>query len=79
MSERYSVWEGYHPNADVILIFPYYNGANIFSDYKKEIVSNYDQIDIGKSFYLFVRKGQTGLQKDIKDRLINAGIAVNSS
>jgi uncharacterized membrane protein len=79
MSERYSVWEGYHPNADVILLFPYYNGANIFSDYKKEIVSNYDQIDIGKNFYLFVRKGQTELQKDIKDRLTNAGIVVNSS
>lgn len=79
MSERYSVWEGYHPNADVILLFPYYNGANIFSDHKKEIVRNYDQIDIGKSFYLFIRKGETELQKDIKDKLTSAGIAVNSS
>lgn len=78
MSERYSVWEGYHPNADVILLFPYYNGANIFSDYKKEIISNYDQIDIGKSFYLFVRKGQTELKNDIIDGLNNAGIAINS-
>ncbi|WP_319579379.1 DUF2079 domain-containing protein [uncultured Methanospirillum sp.] len=79
MSQRYSIWEGYHPNADVILLYPYYNGANIFSNYKKEIVSNYDQVDIGKSFYLFIRKGHYELKDDIKDKLNNAGIAINSS
>ena len=69
MSERKDVWEGYDPKADVILIFPYYTGANVFSGNKSEIIQNYDQISKGKEIYLFVRKDKPELRQRILSSL----------
>jgi uncharacterized membrane protein len=74
MSERRFVWEDYHEGADIILIFPFYNGANVFSDNKDEIIEKYDPVTGRNDIYLFVRKDNPVLKEEIRTKMMNAGI-----
>ena len=69
MSERREIWSDYDERADIILIFPFFQEANVFADDKSKIIQRYDLVTKNDTVYLFVKKNKPDLAEKIRKTL----------